>query len=123
MHIFQKPFDTLKVSVPSIVYYIQNNLLILGATHLDAATSQITYQLKILTTALFSVALLKKRLYPHQWLALLLLFIGVGLVQAQQISAEKSAASFREQSPIVGFLAILTACILSGINFQSKYFQ
>ena len=123
VHIFQKPIETLKVSVPSMVYYVQNNLLIIGATHLDATTSQITYQLKILTTALFSVALLRKRLYPHQWIALILLFIGVGLVQVQQISAKKSNIAFQEQSPIIGFFAILTACVLSGMTVFSSIRQ
>lgn len=39
--IFDKPVDTLKVAVPAIVYYIQNNLIYFGATHLDAATAQV----------------------------------------------------------------------------------
>ena len=42
-------------SVPAFVYMIQNNLLYLAASNLDAATCQITYQLKILTAALFAV--------------------------------------------------------------------
>lgn len=112
-YIIKNPIDTLKVAVPSIVYYIQNNLIFIGATHLDAATCQITYQLKILTTALFSVALLRKRLFPHQWFALLLLFGGVALVQSDQHTT-RSAKSSREQSPFVGFMAIIMACVLSG---------
>ena len=35
------PMDTIKVSVPSFVYIIQNNLLYLSASHLDAATYQV----------------------------------------------------------------------------------
>lgn len=112
--------DTLKVAVPSIVYYIQNNLIYLGATHLDAATSQVTYQLKILTTAIFSVIVLKKRLFAFQWLALLLLFIGVALVQLVQITKHNNTSS-QEQNPMIGFLAILIACALSG--FAGVYFE
>lgn len=134
--IVKRPVDTLKVAVPSIVYYIQNNLLYVGATHLDAATCQITYQLKILTTALFSVAMLNKRLYPHQWLALVLLFAGVALVQLQQQSnssqshpepsnsevvSSPSKDNHQDQSPFIGFMAILTACCLSG--FAGVYFE
>lgn len=43
--------------------------------------SQVTYQLKILTTALFSVLMLRKSLSRIQWISLLLLFTGVGIVQ------------------------------------------
>ena len=37
--------------------------------------------MKILTTALFSVFMLKKSLIKTQWLAMLLLFAGVAIVQ------------------------------------------
>lgn len=39
--IVRQPLDTLKVCVPSFVYVIQNNLLYVAASHLDAATYQV----------------------------------------------------------------------------------
>lgn len=39
--IVQKPMETLKVSVPAILYTIQNNLLFLALSYLDAATYQV----------------------------------------------------------------------------------
>jgi hypothetical protein len=53
-HIIHSPLEILKLCVPSLLYTIQNNLLYLALTNLDAATYQVCYQLKILTTALFS---------------------------------------------------------------------
>lgn len=39
--IIKQPIDTLKVSVPSLLYIIQNNLLYVSASNLDAATYQV----------------------------------------------------------------------------------
>lgn len=39
--IIKQPIDTLKVSVPSFLYIIQNNLLYISASNLDAATYQV----------------------------------------------------------------------------------
>jgi len=78
-----------------MVYTIQNNLLYVAVTHLDAATTQVTYQLKILTTALFAVTMLHVRLTVMQWVSLVLLLIGVTLVQLppELLSSKCTAAS------------------------------
>ncbi|ORZ21539.1 nucleotide-sugar transporter-domain-containing protein [Absidia repens] len=71
--------QALKLGIPAILYLIQNNLQYVAATHLDAATFQVTYQLKILTTAFFSVTMLHRSLSRKQWTALGLLTIGIAL--------------------------------------------
>jgi UDP-sugar transporter A1/2/3 len=124
--------DCWKLSIPAILYVIQNNLQFVAATNLDAATFQVSYQMKILTTAGFSVLLLRKKLSPSQWLALLFLAIGVGIVQIQTKggSSIKAAAAAISSSPsldvhsmnaLKGFLAVVAACFTSGL--AGVYFE
>jgi UDP-sugar transporter A1/2/3 len=84
--------DCWKLSIPAILYVIQNNLQYTAASNLDVATFQVTYQMKILTTAFFSVLMLGKRLSTSKWLALLLLAAGVGIVQIQSGAAGHAQA-------------------------------
>ena len=79
--IVQKPGETLKLLIPAGLYTLQNNLLFIALSNLDAATYQVTYQLKILTTALFSVLMLSKKLDSIKWISLVILMFGVSLVQ------------------------------------------
>ena len=73
--------EVLKLSVPSLLYTIQNNLLYFALSNLDATTYQVCYQTKILTTAIFSTAMLGKKLTWLQWTSLFLLTIGVSIAQ------------------------------------------
>lgn len=67
VHVLHSPMEVLKLCVPSLLYTVQNNLLYLALTNLDAATYQVCYQLKILTTALFSAILLQVSANISQW--------------------------------------------------------
>ncbi|KAF4072646.1 hypothetical protein AMELA_G00265210 [Ameiurus melas] len=120
--ILRKPVETLKLAIPSGIYTLQNNLLYLALSNLDAATYQVTYQLKILTTALFSVSMLGRRLGLYQWLSLIILMTGVALVQwptDSPGSSEKQEPA--TGSPFVGLVAVLVACCSSG--FAGVYFE
>ncbi|OXA52478.1 UDP-N-acetylglucosamine transporter [Folsomia candida] len=121
--IINQPMDTLKVCIPSMVYVVQNNLLYVAASHLDAATYQVTYQLKILTTAIFSIIILRRKLILTQWTALLLLVVGVIMVQLAQTDEKSSSLKTEagEQNRVVGFVAAIAACCLSG--FAGIYFE
>ena len=117
-NILADPLTTLKVAIPSFVYVVQNNLQFIAASNLDAATFQVTYQLKILTTALFSVFILGKKLRKMKWFSLFLLFIGIALVQVQP---SMSSTGPTKQNPLIGLLAVLVACLCSG--FAGVYFE
>jgi len=122
-HIIANKLDTMKACVLSLIYLIQNNLLYTSAENLDAATDQITNQLKIITTAIFSVLILKRTLLSTQWLSLIILVIGVVLVQLsgseETITVDQGEA--RTQNRLLGFSAGLTACVLSGLG--GVYFE
>lgn len=119
--IIRQPMDTLKLSVPSLIYMIQNNLLYVAVSNLPAATFQVTYQLKILTTAMFSVTMLGKKLSKLQWFSMLLLFTGVAIVQVQTSSKSEKVNSGIEQNRLVGLGAVIISCASSG--FAGVYFE
>ncbi|KAH8989185.1 nucleotide-sugar transporter-domain-containing protein [Lactarius hatsudake] len=118
--------DCWKLSIPAILYVIQNNLQFVAASNLDAATFQVSYQMKILTTAAFSVLLLRRKLTPLKWLALFFLALGVGIVQIQCSAAkgpsgDESSADVHTMVPFKGFLAVAAACFTSGL--AGVYFE
>ncbi|XP_054940402.1 UDP-N-acetylglucosamine transporter isoform X4 [Physeter macrocephalus] len=119
--ILNKPMETLKLAIPSGIYTLQNNLLYVALSNLDAATYQVTYQLKILTTALFSVSMLSKKLGVYQWLSLVILMTGVAFVQWPSDSQELNSKELSAGSQFVGLMAVLTACFSSG--FAGVYFE
>ncbi|XP_050734025.1 UDP-N-acetylglucosamine transporter-like isoform X2 [Eriocheir sinensis] len=90
--VFLNVWETLKLAIPAFLYVVQNNLLFIALSNLDAATYQVTYQLKILTTAIFSWVMLGKRLAPIHWLSLCLLMLGVSLVQVDGGSSSRSTS-------------------------------
>ncbi|KAI9745515.1 MAG: hypothetical protein M1818_001049 [Claussenomyces sp. TS43310] len=73
--------DGWKLAIPATLYTLQNSLQYVAVSNLDAVHFQILYQLKILTTALFSVTMLRRSLSPKKWLSLVFLTLGVAIVQ------------------------------------------
>jgi len=131
--------DCWKLSIPAILYVIQNSLQFVAISNLPVASFQVTYQMKILTTAAFSVALLRKRMTSAKWLALFFLAVGVGIVQIQtsttshvsspHTSSNTPVGSAYEQAPLhvhvmnplKGFGAVTAACFTSGL--AGVYFE
>lgn len=126
VEVARKPQEIVKLMVPALLYTAQNNMLYTALTHLDAATYSVCYQTKILTTALFSVVLLNKRLSASKWGALVLLTVGVALAKLSDLSP-KTAVPVPEgeevptQSRLLGFMYVMAAACTSG--FAGVYFE
>ncbi|KAK8801028.1 hypothetical protein WA588_001856 [Blastocystis sp. NMH] len=118
--VFIKWRRTLLLFVPAFLYAIQNNLLLVAITNLDSAIYSVTYQMKILTTALFSVFLLHKHLSLRKWIALIIIVPGVGLVELSSKSATMKMNT-TAQDPLLGFICIVICSLTSG--FAGVFFE
>jgi solute carrier family 35 (UDP-sugar transporter), member A1/2/3 len=72
------------------------------------------YQVKMLTTAILSVTMLKKKLKRSQWGGVGLLTAGLVLVQLSQMGPSGGGGGVAGGNTVVGFSAVLTACTLAG---------
>jgi len=120
----------IKIAVPSIIYVIQNNLLFVAVANLSPAVYQVSYQLKILTTGVFSVVMLNKTLSRIQWISLVILMIGVALVQMPTSTKSSSSSSSsttlddedeKSGNTFLGLVAVVAASITSG--FAGVWFE
>ena len=135
----ERPNEWAQLAVPAILYTVQNTMLYVGFANVEAAVGQITYQSKILWTAMFSVILLGKQLTTNQWMALVVLALGVLAVTTADDPASKKGhgnhtrrsghgrnsahgkSAEHEQSTMVGVGALVLAAICTA--FASVYFE
>lgn len=85
--------DSWQMAIPAFLYTLANSLQYVGITNLDAATFQVTYQLKIIFTAIFTVTILRRRFSGRQWVSLLMLMAGVAIVSLPQAGSAALASS------------------------------
>jgi len=120
---FQDKGELLKSGVPAFLYLVQNNLQYEAVSYLSAPAFQVTYQLKILSTALLSVLVLGKVLGFSQWGALVLLTCGVGVVNLAESSASESGSG--SSNLPLGVTLTLMATLSSGLAgvYTEKLFK
>ena len=109
--------DWGRLAVPSVLYTVQNSLQYTAMSMLSAPVFQVCYQMKIITTALFSVLLLNRHITPLQWGSVSALAMGVALVQISQQSGGDDGKS----SSFLGLIAVAVGCMTSG--FAGVYFE
>lgn len=95
----QRPAEWVQLSVPALLYTIQNTCIFVGYGNVEPAIGQIVYQSKILWVALFSLLVLGKKLTSTQWLALFVLALGIVAVQGLDSSSSAKPATVVAETP------------------------
>jgi len=119
-----RPRDTARLSVPGLLYTVQNNLIFVALGHLEIVTFQVLYQAKLVITAVLLVLCLGQRFSARQWLALVMLMIGVVLVELSSATGAKSGSRHRHSQLRLGIgaaAALGSAALssLAGVYFET----
>lgn len=124
-NIIDRPVDFLRILIPSLLYLVQNSVLYVAISNLTAPLFQVTYQAKLLTTAIVSVIMLQRQYSLRQWVCLTTLGLGVAIVvlgAREDGKGDSSAAkAANEQNLFVGLMAVTVACLCSA--FAGVYFE
>ncbi|KAK2717990.1 UDP-N-acetylglucosamine transporter-like [Artemia franciscana] len=99
--------------IPAAQVMLQTKLKLFALSRIDAPIFDLTSQLKIVTTGLFSLLILKHRLRQVQWVSILLLLLGVSLIHfggnpRRILELDGAAAE--------GLIAVACICIISGLS-------
>mmetsp|Transcript_59310 Transcript_59310/g.109631 ORF Transcript_59310/g.109631 Transcript_59310/m.109631 type:complete len:364 (-) Transcript_59310:102-1193(-) len=96
------------MAIPGLLYCAQNNLYIIGVSNLSVSLFQVFSQMKILTTAFFSVTILRKQLGGDKWLSLVALTVGVMLIVSNGDTATQG-------NMLIGMFSVGASCCTSGL--------
>jgi UDP-sugar transporter A1/2/3 len=118
-YLYEQTVSSAPMAIPALVYFVQKLLSFKGLENLDPTIYAIVTQLKLLTTAIFSVMMLNKHLSPRKWRALLLLVIGVVVIQLASQAHAKTSGQTGDAT--FGMLCALGIACLSG--FAGVYIE
>mmetsp|Transcript_58138 Transcript_58138/g.131738 ORF Transcript_58138/g.131738 Transcript_58138/m.131738 type:complete len:397 (-) Transcript_58138:142-1332(-) len=115
-----KPMEAIMLLVPGSLYVVQNNLVLVAAENLEGPVMAVLGQVKIITTAIFSVVLLRRSLHSRQWFGLVTLVVGVSVVQLSATTGG-SAGDGGKRNLLLGVSASVFAATMSG--FAGVFFE
>uniref|UniRef100_A0A914D579 Uncharacterized protein n=2 Tax=Acrobeloides nanus TaxID=290746 RepID=A0A914D579_9BILA len=114
--------DIEVIKIRTSICNVQNVLLLFLTIIQTLTPLMITYQLRILTTALLMVILLNKIFSGTQWAALFISLLGVILVQASsQTSAKAQEANPEKSEQFLGLMTVLGMCWMTA--FAGVYLE
>ena len=111
--------DFIKLTVPAFLYVVQNNLTFMATSNLPAEIYQVLSNLKIISTAIFTVIVLRRPQNIPQWVAITALTLGIGCVQVSQSKGDNSNSEHKNM--LFGLICVTAAAIISG--FAGVYFE
>jgi solute carrier family 35 (UDP-sugar transporter), member A1/2/3 len=123
-HILKRPMDALKILVPALLYLVQNTLLYVALSNLTAPLFQVTYQAKLVTTAIVSVLMLNRSYNTQQWICLCAISVGVAIVVLGEKKDDPNKTLDLDKAPqnlVTGLIAVTIACMssaLAGVYFE-----
>ncbi|KAK2717989.1 hypothetical protein QYM36_006687 [Artemia franciscana] len=99
--------------IPAAQVTLQTKLKLFALSRIDAPIFDLTSQLKIVTTGLFSLFILKHRLRLVQWVSILLLLLGVSLIH---FGGNPRRFLELDEPTAEGLIAVACICIISGLS-------
>lgn len=120
-NIIDRPGDAMKILIPALLYLVQNSLLYTALSNLTAPVFQVTYQAKLVTTAIVSVLMLNRTYNFQQWVCLVLLSLGVAIVVLGEQGGSSTPTVSGSQNLALGLVAVTVACFssaLAGVYFE-----
>ena len=118
------PSSAPRLALPSVLYVLQNNLLFEGVRLLSPTVYMVCSQSKILTSALFSVLMLKTKISHQKMVSLCSLTMGMILAQREQVEGNSNSVhnhtTLKRQST-TGVTFVLAAALTSG--FAGTYLE
>jgi len=110
--------NSLVMGVPAGCYFVQNVLAYTALQNLASSVYGVLQQAKILSAAIFSVIMLRKKISMVKWRALFLLFLGATLVEHHTFEEHNDPEG---GNPVKGSLAMLAMISMSG--FAGVYYE
>ena len=122
--LYEVPSSLVRLALPCVLYVVQNNLLFHGVRLLSPNMYIVCSQSKIVSSAIWNILLLQKRITQKQCVALFMLICGMIMVQVgekkqSQYSADSTRASASDT--VQGIIAVFTAALTSG--FAGTYLE
>ncbi|NXS56079.1 S35A4 protein, partial [Brachypteracias leptosomus] len=103
-------------ALSALLYAANNNLVVHMQLFMDPSTYQVLSNLKILSTALLYSLLLRRRLGPRRWLALLLLVAAGVSYSWGGLQDPGSPTKMQLHVTLVGLLLLSVYCLISGLS-------